>query len=370
MAIPDVQSGSDERNLAIDQVGIRGLRYPLAFADGDAPAQSTIGTFAVMVALPEDRKGTHMSRLIEMLEELTAPGAAPLSVPGMRALLDQLVVRLDAPAGRIEVAFPWFVRKTAPISGVASLLDYEVRLAAELPGRPVCVARDGRRPGDVALPLLQGDLGVRRAQPALDDHDQRAPARAGPARRAAARRRDGGVERALRHPQAGRREVPDRTRVRQPPLRRGPGPRRRRAPGRRPALRRLRGRGRELRVDPQPLGLRAHRPRPGAASLGSSPPGTQDLAARPPPVAAGRRPSRPERIPSGRDATRPRRTPRIRPSPSQCPRRWRSTSGTATTRSPTACCRRCRRSSARTCARSTAGSTRPAAGAGSSSSSA
>ena len=134
MAIPDVQSGSDERNLAIDQVGIRGLRYPLAFADGDAPAQSTIGTFAVMVALPEDRKGTHMSRLIEMLEDLTAPGAAPLSVPGMRALLDQLVVRLDAPAGRIEVAFPWFVRKTAPISGVASLLDYEVRLAAELQG--------------------------------------------------------------------------------------------------------------------------------------------------------------------------------------------------------------------------------------------
>jgi len=134
MAIPDVQSGSDERNLAIDQVGIRGLRYPLAFADGDAPAQSTIGTFAVMVALPEDRKGTHMSRLIEMLEELTAPGAAPLTIAGMRALLDQLVVRLDAPAGRMDVAFPWFVRKTAPISGVASLLDYEVRLSAELHG--------------------------------------------------------------------------------------------------------------------------------------------------------------------------------------------------------------------------------------------
>ena len=134
MAIPDVQSGSDERNLAIDQVGIRGLRYPLAFADGDVPAQSTIATFAVSVALPADRKGTHMSRLIEMLEELSAPGAAPLTVAGMRALLDQLLVRLDAPGGRVEAAFPWFVRKTAPISGVASLLDYEVRLAAELHG--------------------------------------------------------------------------------------------------------------------------------------------------------------------------------------------------------------------------------------------
>ena len=134
LAIPDTQSGSDDRDLAIDQVGIRGLRYPLAFADGDVPAQSTIATFAVSVALPADRKGTHMSRLIEMLEELSAPGAAPLTVAGMRALLDQLLVRLDAPGGRVEAAFPWFVRKTAPISGVASLLDYEVRLAAELHG--------------------------------------------------------------------------------------------------------------------------------------------------------------------------------------------------------------------------------------------
>jgi GTP cyclohydrolase I len=132
MSIPDTQSGSDERNLAIDQVGIRGLRYPLAFADGEAPPQSTIATFGVMVALPEDRKGTHMSRLVQMLEDLAAPGAAPLTVTGMRGLLDDLVARLDAPGGRIDIAFPWFVRKQAPVSGVASLLDYEVRLAGEL----------------------------------------------------------------------------------------------------------------------------------------------------------------------------------------------------------------------------------------------
>ena len=132
LAIPDTQSGSDERNLAIDQVGIRGLRYPLAFADGEAPAQSTIATFAVMVALPADRKGTHMSRLVQILEDLAAPGAAPLTVATLRALLDDLVVRLDAPGGRVDIAFPWFVRKSAPISGVASLLDYEVRLTGEL----------------------------------------------------------------------------------------------------------------------------------------------------------------------------------------------------------------------------------------------
>jgi GTP cyclohydrolase FolE2 len=132
MPIPDLQSGRDERHLAIDQVGIKGLKFPLAFADRDGVAQSTVATCSVYVALAEDRKGTHMSRMVMLLEERLAPGAAPLSVAGLRAVLDDLVVRLHAPGGRIELAFPFFVRKTAPISGVASLLDYEVRLAAEL----------------------------------------------------------------------------------------------------------------------------------------------------------------------------------------------------------------------------------------------
>jgi len=132
MAIPDVQSGKDERKLAIDQVGIKGLRFPLSFVDRDGIAQSTIAVCSVYVALAEDRKGTHMSRLVMLLEERAGPGAAPLSVAGLRALLDDLVVRLDAPAGRIELTFPFFVRKIAPVSGMASLLDYEVRLSGEL----------------------------------------------------------------------------------------------------------------------------------------------------------------------------------------------------------------------------------------------
>lgn len=134
MPIPDMQSERDERNLAIDQVGIRGIKYPLQFADHDGVAQPTIAVASVVVALAEDRKGTHMSRLVMLLEELAAPGAPPLTVDGMRALLDDLVVRLDAPGGRIELVFPFFVRKMAPVSGVASLLDYEVRLTGELTG--------------------------------------------------------------------------------------------------------------------------------------------------------------------------------------------------------------------------------------------
>jgi GTP cyclohydrolase I len=134
MPIPDVQSARDERHLAIDQVGIRGLKYPLTFADHDGVAQATIAQASVFVALAEDRKGTHMSRLVMLLEERTAPGAAPLSVAGLPDLLDDLVARLDAPAGRIELVFPFFVRKSAPVSGVSSLLDYEVRLVGELAG--------------------------------------------------------------------------------------------------------------------------------------------------------------------------------------------------------------------------------------------
>ena len=130
--MPDVQSGRDERNLAIECVGIKGLRYPLPFADGGGAAQATIATCNVYVALPESQKGTHMSRLVELLEERAAPGAEPLTVAGLRPFVEHLVARLDAPGGRVEIAFPFFVRKLAPVSGVASLLDVDVTLTAEL----------------------------------------------------------------------------------------------------------------------------------------------------------------------------------------------------------------------------------------------
>src|SRR5262245_59960412 len=122
MPIPDVQSGRDDRRIAIDQVGIKGLRYPLPFADRSGAAHTTIATCDVYVALPEDRKGTHMSRLVALLEERAAPSASPLTIATLRDLVDDLVARLDSPGGRVELAFPYFVRKTAPVSGVASLL--------------------------------------------------------------------------------------------------------------------------------------------------------------------------------------------------------------------------------------------------------
>jgi GTP cyclohydrolase I len=133
-AIPDVQSGPDERRIAIEQVGIRGLRYPLHFADADGVGKPTIAECGVFVELPEDRKGTHMSRLVALLEAKSEPGQPPLSVATFRELVDELVVLLDAPGGRVEMAFPFFVRKTAPVTGVASLLDYQAVVTGELSG--------------------------------------------------------------------------------------------------------------------------------------------------------------------------------------------------------------------------------------------
>ncbi|HVO89243.1 MAG TPA: GTP cyclohydrolase FolE2 [Casimicrobiaceae bacterium] len=129
--MPDVQGGTDDRRIAIDRVGIKGLRYPLLFADRDGSA-STIASCNVYVQLPEDRKGTHMSRLVALFEERALPGAPAIGVANLRELLERLVHDLEAPGGRIELAFPFFLRKRAPVSGLESLLDYDVRLAGEL----------------------------------------------------------------------------------------------------------------------------------------------------------------------------------------------------------------------------------------------
>ena len=144
--IPDVQAERDERRIAIEHVGIKGLRYPLPFADGDgAGAADDRDVQRLRRRCPSTHKGTHMSRLVELLEERALSGAEPLTVAGLRRFVEALVARLDAPGGRIEIAFPFFVRKTAPVSGVASLLDFDVRLTARARRRRVHRARSASR---------------------------------------------------------------------------------------------------------------------------------------------------------------------------------------------------------------------------------
>jgi GTP cyclohydrolase I len=127
VSMPDVQDSPDTRHLVIQRVGVKGVRYPLTVKTGDA-VQSTVGSWNMYVHLPEDKKGTHMSRFIALLEGMD--GA--LDVAQFSTLLRDMVKLLDAQAGHIEVNFPYFINKTAPVSGVQSLMDYEVGFVGEI----------------------------------------------------------------------------------------------------------------------------------------------------------------------------------------------------------------------------------------------
>jgi GTP cyclohydrolase I len=126
--LPDVQSSADARAIAIDRVGVRSIRHPLAVRRADGTAQHTVATIDMYVGLPHHVKGTHMSRFLEVLQ--AAEG--PLDVEGFGRLMARMLERLEADSGYIEMRFPWFVTKTAPVSGVASLMDYEVTLIGEV----------------------------------------------------------------------------------------------------------------------------------------------------------------------------------------------------------------------------------------------
>jgi GTP cyclohydrolase I len=125
--IPDVQSTHDTRRTAIQRVGVKGVRYPLKVKTGSG-TQTSIASWNMYVHLPEDKKGTHMSRFIALL----ADSAAPLDVAGFSGMMRKMLVLLDADAGRIELSFPYFISKTAPVSGVQSLMDYEVGYTGDI----------------------------------------------------------------------------------------------------------------------------------------------------------------------------------------------------------------------------------------------
>ncbi|MEA5097405.1 MAG: GTP cyclohydrolase FolE2 [Burkholderiaceae bacterium] len=130
-SIPDVQNTSDSRHIAIQRVGVKGVRYPVRLKTPSG-VQATIGTWNMTVQLPENKKGTHMSRFIALLEDLVEPDSTPLDVSVIDEMLRSMVQMLEVKSGRIEVSFPYFIKKFAPVSGVQSLMDYEVGLTAEI----------------------------------------------------------------------------------------------------------------------------------------------------------------------------------------------------------------------------------------------
>ena len=128
MAMPDVQSGPDARRVAIQRVGVRGVRHPLLVAAGGGQPQATIADWEMTVAVPADEKGTHMSRFIALLESHRSQAMTPAA---LCELTQSMLDLLQVDAGDVAASFPYFMEKPAPVSGVRSLMDYQVRWSAQ-----------------------------------------------------------------------------------------------------------------------------------------------------------------------------------------------------------------------------------------------
>ena len=126
--IADVQNSEDTRQLPINKVGIKDIRHPVQIRDRSGGDQHTIANFNMYVNLPHNFKGTHMSRFVEILNQ----HEREISVKSFKDMLKEMTERLEAESGHIEMSFPYFVNKTAPISGVQSLLDYDVTFIGEI----------------------------------------------------------------------------------------------------------------------------------------------------------------------------------------------------------------------------------------------
>ena len=128
--IPDIQSLPDARKLAIDKVGIKAIRHPIQIKERSGRVQHTVASFNMYVGLPHQFKGTHMSRFVEILNA----HEREITVDTFQVMLREMVDKLEAEEGRIEMTFPYFVDKAAPVSGVRSLMDYEVTFLGDIAG--------------------------------------------------------------------------------------------------------------------------------------------------------------------------------------------------------------------------------------------
>jgi GTP cyclohydrolase I len=133
MKLDDKQSERDHRQLRIDKVGVRGLRFPIQVRDKARRFQNTIATIGMFVDLPKEFKGTHMSRFVEVLN---AHGAI-IHVENISEILHSLQKRLNSATSHLEIEFPYFMSKTSPVSRRESLMDYTARFDASACGKDI-----------------------------------------------------------------------------------------------------------------------------------------------------------------------------------------------------------------------------------------
>lgn len=124
--LPDTQNQSDIREIPINKVGVKNLKYPIAVIDKDNEIQHTIATLEMTVDLPKEFKGTHMSRFIEIIQNQEHE----IHVNSLGDILQRMRKRLNAKTSHIVMEFPYFKEKKAPVTGKPSLIDYQVKFHA------------------------------------------------------------------------------------------------------------------------------------------------------------------------------------------------------------------------------------------------
>jgi len=124
--MPDVQASPDDRRIAIDKVGVKGVTYPITLRTPAGGTQTTVASINMYVSLPHHQKGTHMSRFLEVLNTY----ADPLTPDCISVVAKAIKERLNAENAHLELSFPYFIEKAAPITGAKGLMDYKVTFTA------------------------------------------------------------------------------------------------------------------------------------------------------------------------------------------------------------------------------------------------
>jgi len=124
----DIQNHKDSRNIDIDHVGVKGIRYPITVLDKDMGEQQTVAEINMYVNLPRYYKGTHMSRFVEILNE----HSRRISIRNVTAILEEMKERLDAESAHMEIIFPYFIEKAAPVTGIKGLMEYKCAFKGSL----------------------------------------------------------------------------------------------------------------------------------------------------------------------------------------------------------------------------------------------
>ena len=131
--LDDKQSERDTRELKIDKVGVRGLRFPIQVRDRVRRVQNTVATLGMFVDLPQEFKGTHMSRFVEVLNS----HGNVIHVENITEILQELQRKLNSATSHIEIEFPYFMSKKSPVSRRESLMDYVARFDAAAIGKEI-----------------------------------------------------------------------------------------------------------------------------------------------------------------------------------------------------------------------------------------